>query len=164
MFKRAAVSLALVVLFSLPGTAQNMPNARAVLQAADRAMGASKLHSLQYTGTGYITATGQSYTSALDDTWPRFDVTYTRTIDYDRKAYREDLVRRQGPGPARGGGLPIRPLAGENRQSLYLSGDFAWTLGPQNQPQAQGATVEERQMELILTPHGFIKAALAAPG
>jgi glyoxylase-like metal-dependent hydrolase (beta-lactamase superfamily II) len=164
MFKRAAASVCLLVLFSLPGEAQNaMPNARAVLQAADRAMGASQLHSLQYTGTGYITVPGQSYTSSLDDTWPRFDVTYTRTIDYDRKAYREDLVRRQGTWPVRGGGLPIRPLVGENRQSLFLSGNSAWTMNAQNQPQAQLAAVEERQMELILTPHGFIKAALAAP-
>src|SRR4051794_22516754 len=115
MLKRVAVSLALMVLFSLPGAAQNgAPSARAVLQAADRAMGASRVHSLQYTGSGYITVPGQSYPSALDDTWPRFDVTYTRTIDYDRKAYREDLVRRQGTWPVRGGGLPIRPLVGEN--------------------------------------------------
>jgi glyoxylase-like metal-dependent hydrolase (beta-lactamase superfamily II) len=163
MLKRMAVSFALLALLSAPGAAQNTTDARTVLQAADRAMGASNLRSVQYSGTGYITQPGQSYTSALDDTWPRFDITYTRTIDYTTNSFREERVLRQGTWPSRGGGLPQRPLVGEARQTLFVNGNFAWQLNPQGQPAAQQAAVEERQMEIILTPHGFIRAALAAP-
>jgi glyoxylase-like metal-dependent hydrolase (beta-lactamase superfamily II) len=163
MLKRVMAPLALLVLFSVPSEAQNTPNVRAVLQAADRAMGASNLRSVQYTGTGYITQVGQSYTSALDDTWPRFDITYTRTIDYTTNSFREERVLRQGTWPNRGGGLPARPLAGEARQQLFVSGNYAWQVNAQGQPAAQPAALEERQMEIILTPHGFIRTALAAP-
>jgi glyoxylase-like metal-dependent hydrolase (beta-lactamase superfamily II) len=167
MLKHLGATLALVVVFSVPGeAAQNAgqpQNVRALLQAADRAMGASQLRSVQYVGNGYITQTGQSYTTALDDTWPRFDVTTTRTIDYTTNSMREEHVRRQGTWPVRGGGLPQRPLVGENRQTLFVSGNFAWTMNAQGQPQAQPGAAEERQMEIIMTPHGFIRAALAAP-
>src|SRR5688572_32633956 len=135
MFRKIVISVALVGLFSVPGGAQNAaPNARAVLQAADRAMGASALRSVQYTGAGFITQPGQSYTSALDDTWPRFDVTITRTIDYTTNFFREERVLRQGTWPARGGGLPARPLAGEARQTLLVSGNYAWQINAQGQP------------------------------
>ena len=164
MFKRIGAPLALLVLFSVPGEAQNAaPNARAVLQAADRVMGATNLRSVQYSGTGYITQTGQSFTSALDDTWPRFDITFTRTIDYTTNSFREEQVRRQGSWPVRGGGLPMRPLVGEQRQLQFANGNFAWTVNAQGAPMAQNAAAEDRQMEIVMTPHGFVRAALAAP-
>ena len=162
MVRKFWVPLALLALMSGPVTAQTgAPDARAVLQAADGAMGASNLRSIQYSGTGYITSPGQSYTAALNDTWPRFDLTYTRTIDYDTHSYREEQLRVQGTWPLRGGGF--RPITGERRQVELVSGNYAWDLDAQNQPVAELNDVELRQMEIILTPHGFIKAALAAP-
>ena len=47
-----------------PAAAQN---ARALLQAADNAVGASKVNSIQYTGTGRISYLGQNFTTA--DIW-----------------------------------------------------------------------------------------------
>ena len=53
--------------------AQNsQPSAAAVLAAANTAMGGDKLHSLQYSATGYVGVLGQAYAATLDDTWPRF--------------------------------------------------------------------------------------------
>ena len=92
----------------MPAASQNAaPDAKAVLQRADAAMGVSKVNSLQYSATGYVTALGQNYSSALDETWPRFELkTFVRTIDYGSKSMREDQVRVQGTWNAtRGGGL-----------------------------------------------------------
>src|SRR5947209_13040040 len=47
-------------------------NARALLQAADNAVGASKVNSIQYTGTGRISYLGQNFTTA--DDLPRVDL------------------------------------------------------------------------------------------
>lgn len=137
------------------------PNVRAVLQAADAAIGASKLNSVQYSGTGYVTSVGQNYSSALDDTWPRFDLkSYVRTIDYPSMSMKDEQVRVQGAWPAnRGGG--VRPIVGERRQTQFVTGNFAWNLnGETLQPQPTQA--ELRQVDIMMTPHGFIRAALAA--
>ena len=71
-------------------------------------MGTANVKSVQYSGAGWNAALGQSYSPESD--WPRFDVTsYTRTIDYVGKTSREELTRRQGNYPARGGGgTPIQ--------------------------------------------------------
>ena len=56
-------------------------DARAVLQAAADTMGVTDMTSIQYSGTGWIGAVGQSY--APDQDWPRFELaSYTRTIDF----------------------------------------------------------------------------------
>src|SRR5260370_29524624 len=107
MARKLWLSAAFVALCAMPVAAQNnAPNAKTVLQQADAAMGASKLHSIQYSATGYVTVLGQNYSSNLDETWPRFDLkSFTRTIDYDSNSMREDQVRVQGEWPAtRGGG------------------------------------------------------------
>ena len=88
--------LGLVVLTVGPAAAQD---ARAVLQAASKAMG--NLKSVQITGTGWNAAVGQSFTPEED--WPRFEVTrYVRTIDFEAGTSREEFTRRQGNYPATG--------------------------------------------------------------
>src|SRR3977135_1189394 len=107
MASKLWLSVAFAALSAMPVAAQNnTPNAKTVLQQADAAMGAGKLHSIQYSATGYVTVLGQNYSSSLDETWPRFDLkSYTRTIDYDSNSMREDQVRVQGAWAAtRGGG------------------------------------------------------------
>src|SRR5216117_190692 len=85
-----------------PAAAQN---ARALLQAADNAVGASKVNSIQYTGTGRISYLGQNFTTA--DDWPRVDLkSWSQTIDYRTKSAKEEMVRVQGSNPPRGGLLP----------------------------------------------------------
>ena len=139
-------------------------DARATLQAASAAMGAANLRSVQITGTGWNAAVGQSFSPEED--WPRFEVTrYTRTIDYEGRSSREELTRRQGNNPPRGGGGT--PLQGEQQQVAIVSGNYAWNMNgqmavPQPGLYMAGVPVAEfRQLDLLLTPHGFLKAALA---
>ena len=147
----------LVVLALMSGTAAAQ-DARTVLQAADRAMGASNLKSIQYSGTGWHGAVGQSFSPDLD--WPRSDLkSYTRTIDYDARSSKEEFVRVLGNNPPRGGGF--LPIQGERRQVQMVSGNYAWTMQGNN-ANPQPAAAELRQLEIWLTPHGFIKVAMAA--
>jgi len=104
---------------------------------------------------------GQSYNLTSD--WPRFEVpSIMRTIDYDAKSLREERTRRQGNYPTYGR-LPLQ----EERITAMLSGNFAWNMrGDATVPQTgrflEGPPVAElRQLEIALTPHGFLKAALA---
>src|SRR5436309_1373621 len=141
-----------------PAAAQN---ARALLQAADSAVGASKVNSIQYTGTGRIAYLGQNFTTA--DDWPRVDLkTWSQTIDYSGKSAKEEMVRVQGNNPPRGGGAGF-PITGEQRSTTLVSGNYAWNLNAQGQPQAQNDQAEVRQFMISVSPHGFIKAAMADP-
>ena len=148
------------VMTARPASAQD---AKAVLQAASKAMGNPK--TIQMTGTGWNAAVGQSFTQEED--WPRFEVTrYVRTIDYDAGTSREEFTRRQGNNPPRGGGGT--PLQGEQQQVFMTSGNYAWNMQdgkpvPQPGQYLAGVTVAEfRRLDIMLTPHGFLRAAMAA--
>jgi glyoxylase-like metal-dependent hydrolase (beta-lactamase superfamily II) len=143
---------ALVVLLSCAGLSCS-PSATSVLQSATQAMG--DVTSIQYSGTGRLSALGQSHTP--DAEWPATLVTaYTRTIDYSSRSAREELTRVEQTPPIRGGGAAF---AGEQRQVNLVSGDFAWNQ-PGEAPQPALAAAGERQLQIWLTPHGFLKAAL----
>jgi glyoxylase-like metal-dependent hydrolase (beta-lactamase superfamily II) len=131
-------------------------SAQTALEKAAQAMGATELKSIKYSGSGYNFALGQSVNPAAP--WPRFNVkSYVRTINFDTASSREELLRTQGEDPPRGGGG--QPLIGEQRQILLVSGNYAWNLVGNNAIPAQAA-LGERQLQIWLTPHGFIKAAL----
>src|SRR5712692_2983113 len=150
------LSVLLAVLALMVGTAAAQ-DARAVLQAASTAMGAGNLKTIQISGTGMNAAFGQSYSP--DSDWPRFEVTrYIKTIDYDARSSREQITRRQGNNPPQGGGGT--PLQGEQQQDFIVSGTYAWNIQGTTANPAPAAA-ELRQLDLLLTPHGFIKAALA---
>ena len=158
MAKRLWMSLSLAVLMVGTGGAQNVDS---VLKAAAAAMGVTNMKSIQYTGTGWQGMVGQNV--APDQDWPRVDLTsYTRTIDFDTMSSREEYVRVQGNNPARGGGAGF-PFLTEQRVVNLNSGNFAWTLNAQGQPTAQPAAAELRRLEILLTPWGFLKGAMA-PG
>src|SRR5438309_3031022 len=114
-----------------PAAAQN---ARALLQAADNAAGASKVNSIQYTGTGRISYLGQNFTTA--DDWPRVDLkSWSQTIDYVGKSAKEEMVRVQANNPPRGACAGF-PITGEQPSTTLVSGNYAWNLNAQGQPQA----------------------------
>jgi len=133
-------------------------DAKSVLAGAASALGASELSSIQYTGQGSNYALGQS--PRPDAPWPKFNVVrYERAIDFGINSSREVLVRTQGENPPRGGGG--QPLAGEQTQTLFVSGPTAWNLAGENAVAAPAAAAE-RAIQIVLTPHGFVKAALAS--
>ena len=132
-------------------------DARGLLQAADRAIGASAVNSVQYNATGWIRFLGQNFTA--DQDWNRVDLqSYTQTIDYGSKSAKEEYVRVQGNNPRIGGGAGF-PIVGAPRTTNFVNGNVAWTLNAQGQPQAQTGEAELRQFMLWVSPHGFIKAA-----
>ncbi|HYM18433.1 MAG TPA: MBL fold metallo-hydrolase [Micropepsaceae bacterium] len=157
-------ALCILPALSLPAWAQN---ARALLQAADQAIGASKVNSMQFTGTGRYSYLGQNFT--VNDDWNRTDLKtmsggpgYVLTIDYPSKSYKEEMVRTQGNNPKIGGGAGF-PIVGEQKANAMASGNYAWTTNAQGQPQAQNGEAATRQLFVAVSPFGFIKTALADP-
>ena len=143
MATRFWLSLSLSALMTGSATAQSV---QSVLQTTATAMGMENLTSIQYSGTGWQGRVGQNVSPDRD--WPRVELTsYTRTIDFETMSSKEEYVREGG-----------------TRQFTNLvSGDYAWTLDPQGQPVPQPAAAEVRRLEILLTPWGFIKGAMA-PG
>src|SRR5215813_1149121 len=145
--------LIICVCMPRPGDSQE---AKAVLDGVAKAMGDVK--SLQYTGSGANFAFGQNV--APGTPWPRFNVkSFTRMVNYDTPAMRDEIVRTQAnPGERGGGGIP---LAGEQRQLLMVSGTHAWNQVGENPPAPALAAVADRLHQLWITPHGVVKAAMA---
>ena len=145
-------ALFLSALVGLCGSARAQ-DAKSVLQSAVKAMG--DINSIQYSGTGHLGALGQAYSPGSP--WPLNNITaYTRTIDYASRSSREQLTQVE-PTPIRKGGAG--PFAGEQKQVNLVSGEYAWNQ-PGNAPQPAVAAAEERQLQIWLTPHGFLKAAM----
>lgn len=152
-------ALAAMAVIALSCWAADAQDAKTILDNAARAMGATGLQSIQYSGSGYHFALGQSVNPNAP--WPRFNLkSYTRVVHYDTVSSREELVRTQGENPPRGGGG--QPLAGEQRQVLMVSGNHAWNMGGNTATPAPAAA-GERLLQIWVTPHGLIKAALANP-
>ena len=94
----------------------NQAAAKAILQAADKAIGASNVKSYIVTATGWMGSPGQQF--AQGDL-PRADLkSRTFTADFPSKSLKVDYVRVQGNNPPRGGGgIPIQ---GEARTTVPL--------------------------------------------
>ena len=96
-------AFSLIVVLALTASTAAAQDARTVLQAAAKNMGADTLKTIEFSGTGMNAAVGQSFAPGTD--WPRFEITsYTKAIDYENRASREQLTRRQGNYPPQGGG------------------------------------------------------------
>jgi glyoxylase-like metal-dependent hydrolase (beta-lactamase superfamily II) len=155
MANRVCLLATIVALTAAPAAAQE---ARSALQAAAATMGVTTMNSIQFSGTGWQGAVGQNAAPDLD--WPRFDLTsYTRTIDFGSQSSKEEMVRTQGNNVARGGGGT--PIVGEQRVTNLVSGNYAWNMQGTTATPAPAAA-EQRQIDILLTPWGFIKAAMAA--
>ena len=146
--------IALLAWFGAAATAQD---ARTVVDGLGRTLGAASVKSLQYSGSGYVYGFGQSYQPG--GPWVKFNLkSYTLLTDYEREASREENVRTYLDPPERGG---TAVFIGELRQVAFLSGDVAWNEGPGGAPAPAPAAVEARQLQLVISPHGFVKAAMA---
>ena len=133
------------------------------LEAAEETLGAANVKSIEYSGTGKWFQFGQAPNPTLP--WPPFDVSsFKAAINYETPSARVDMVRKQTLELPR-----VRPVPAEARPTQVVSGTYAWNLAapagaaPGTAPvaQAQPAAVEERTMEIWVTPQGFLKAARA---
>jgi glyoxylase-like metal-dependent hydrolase (beta-lactamase superfamily II) len=139
MFKRFVTATLLMTLLSCAAMAQD---AKTVIANASKAMGADTLNSIEYTGNGADFSIGQAMTPG--GPWPKFNnKTFTRAINYQTSAMRTNRVRTQAEFPQLGGGG--QPLIGEvtQNQVVVVGANTPWN----------------QQLEFILTPHGFLKAA-----
>jgi glyoxylase-like metal-dependent hydrolase (beta-lactamase superfamily II) len=161
MLRRLWILAALCALSVAPAAAQEV-DARAALLASLKAMGGESLKTIEIAGAGSSSLIGQQY--SVEGNWPQFEVAnYTRAIDFENKWSREDYTRRQGNFPTFG-----RVPMPEQRITAIVSGSHAWDVRDGmpvavTRPYLDGVPVNElRQLELAITPHGFLKEALAS--
>jgi glyoxylase-like metal-dependent hydrolase (beta-lactamase superfamily II) len=138
----------------------NQAAGKAILQAADAAIGATKVHSYMASSTGWRGYPGQQF--AQGDL-PRSDLkNNVDSVDFDSKSAKTDYVRVQGDNVPRGGGAGF-PVQGEQHFTEFVNGDIAWNLNAQGQPARQAAIeAGNRQLTIWTNPIGFIKAGLVA--
>jgi len=153
---RAVGLITAIVLLAWP-LAASVPNAHADLNDVAKALGASSVKSIQYTGIGGVYAVGQSAVPGLP--WPEYNVkSHTRSVNYDTASLRDEQVRTQALDPPRSGG--VQPIRGEQRLNFNVSGDIAWNIVG-DQPASAPIALADRQFQLWATPHGVVKAAMA---
>ena len=117
-------------------------DAKAVVDGASRAMGVDALKTVQYSATGYDFALGQAPNPSSP--WPKFiNKSYSRAVNFEAPASRVERVRAQGENPPRGGGQ--QPIVGDQpvNQTIVVGADTPWV----------------QQLEIVLLPHGFLRAA-----
>ena len=161
MVRRLAILVAVIGL-SVATTPAQEADARAALLASLKAMGGENLKTIEYSGAGFSSQIGQQFD--VNGGWPTYEVaSYTRQIDFDAKWSREDYTRRQGNYPTFG-----RVPMAEQRLTSVVNGAYAWDIRdnmpvPLTRGYLDGISLNElRQLEIAITPHGFLKAALAA--
>src|SRR5213596_2865316 len=160
MKQRLIITLVAAVLCAVALPAQD---AKTTLDAAAAALGARNLRTIEFSGRGSDFMFGQAYDG--NSPWPRFNVpAITISIDYTTNTLLDDRRRQQAENPPLGGGF--QPLVGELRQIWVLSGKYAWDIAGQEAVPAAAerdmrTAVDGRLAQIWLTPHGFIKAAIA---
>ena len=132
------IVLAALAVFGAVGMAQD---ATGVLHDVDQALGASGLKSIRYSGTGFAYAFLQN--PRPDVRYPKFYAKYTRSIDFQKSLSREETTRTQFENPPSGGGG--QPLYTDAAGAAVSGENSAWGGG-----------------SVVLTPQGFVTAALAA--
>ena len=131
-------------------------DAQATLTRADRAMGGASLKSIRYAGSGTGATFGQAFQPNM--TWPKIIYSsFSRTLDFDNGALREDAARSRAE-PTGGGAVPLIGT-GEQRTTGMMRDAFAWNMtGPA--PVAAPIALNTRIHDLWTSPHGVIKAAM----
>lgn len=116
-------------------------DAKAVLAAAQEAMGTALLGNMQFTATGSMHVVGQS---PEPPSAPSKVTRYRLDIDYMIPAMRMD-VERIGPAP--------------ERQIQTVTGSLGWTMADLNGSNAAVVPIGDRVLQIWTSPHGVIKAA-----
>src|SRR5712691_6670350 len=120
-------------------------DAKTVLDAASKAMGVADLKTIQYSGTGSTYNFGQSVNPAKP--WPEqpFKM-FVRQVGYVTPSLLDEITRSTP--------------AGDTRQTQFAVTGAAWNLANAAITPAPDA-VGDRLAQVWLTPHGFLKGALA---
>jgi glyoxylase-like metal-dependent hydrolase (beta-lactamase superfamily II) len=141
-----------------------------ILTVARQAIGTDSLRCVTIAGTAYAGALGQARESARNVDWPRIDslASYTRAMNWDTWSMKEEFDRKPGLSPAGwkyGIGWEDGPLQKNAHQTFMLNGTHAWFMDGAGSPSffMDTETAEIFAVELVLNPHGFLKAA-ALPG
>src|ERR1700690_3519949 len=156
------ISKAIFLLVCLTAGTAMAQDAKTVIRNAEKAMGDIK--SIRYSGSGHLGVVGMNWNPTSP--WHATLLTnYTRAIDYPTGSSREDIVRNQENPPALGGEAPYVDAITEGRE---VSGKYSWNQPinaypppPADQVQPSLASAPERELQIWLTPHGFLKAAAA---
>jgi glyoxylase-like metal-dependent hydrolase (beta-lactamase superfamily II) len=142
MARNVCVAGALAVVMAGCGGPRDVTS---VLEDSLAAMGV--VGSIEYSGAGMNAFFGQAIVAGQE--WPRRDLSsFTGRINYDQESAQNELEFAQ-------------PVFGGQRQNTQVNGRTAWSVGARG-PVPQPAAAEERQLQIWLTPHGFVKGALAA--
>src|SRR5436309_8837059 len=139
MLKKSLAAFAVGALAVWTASAQD---ARTVIGNASKAIGVDTLKTVQYSATGMDFALGQAPNPSSP--WPKFvNKSYTRAISFETPASRVERVRAQGENPPHGGGQ--QPIVGDQpvNQTIIVGADTPWV----------------QQLEIVLMPHGFLRAA-----
>ncbi|MBI2187704.1 MAG: MBL fold metallo-hydrolase [Acidobacteria bacterium] len=136
-----------------------------ILAAASKAIGEQNLRCVTFSGTGYSGPVGQTFENAPNIDWPRSEMaSYTRTINWDTGTSKETFDRKPGNNPASWkyglGWVGGTPTQKELRQTHIVNGPYAWHMDGNGAPVAVPPELAEvYQLDIWLTPHGFLKAA-----
>jgi glyoxylase-like metal-dependent hydrolase (beta-lactamase superfamily II) len=159
MLKKGFGILAVLILFSSTGTPKD---AGTVLDDVAQAMGATNLKTLQYSGIGFAYAYNQSWRPGEE--YPKYYARYTRKLDFEKGISWEETIRTQFSKPPHGGGrAPIyhpaidTVITSENNPAFN-----GQSLATQGNPSMFLPGTSWSGSVVLLTPHGFIKAAKAA--
>lgn len=174
MMRVFAVLAAVMLTGAVVATQRQLPpgylDPAPILAAARQAIGTDNLRCVTIGGTAYSGALGQARESARNVDWPRIDsmANYTRTMNWDNWSMKEEFDRKPGLNPAGwkyGIGWDDGPLQKNAHQTFMLNGTHAWYMdGAGSPPVALSPDIAEIfPVELVLNPHGFLKAA-ALPG
>ncbi len=174
MMRVFAVLAAVMLTGAVVATQRQLPpgylDPAPILSAARQAIGTDNLRCVTIGGTAYSGALGQARESARNVDWPRIDsmANYTRTMNWDTWSMKEEFDRKPGLNPAGwkyGIGWEDGPLQKNAHQTFMLNGTHAWYMdGAGSPPVALPPDIAEIfPVELVLNPHGFLKAA-ALPG
>jgi len=135
----AAVSMAALLVWST-----SAQDAKSVIAGASKALGVDTLKTVEYSATGFDFALGQAPNPSSP--WPKFiNKSYSRAIDFEKGASRVERVRAQGENPPHGGGQ--QPIVGDQpvNQTIVVDAATPWA----------------QQLEILMMPHGFLRAAAA---
>jgi glyoxylase-like metal-dependent hydrolase (beta-lactamase superfamily II) len=145
----------------LPGFVDPGP----ILAAASKEIGEANLRCVTFSGVGYSGPVGQTFENAPNIDWQRSEMAnYTRTINWETGTSKETFDRKPGNNPASWkyglGWVGGTPTQRDVRQTHIVNGQYAWHMDGTGAPVAVPPEMAEiYQLDIWLTPHGFLKAA-----